>query len=66
MQAVEDIREARDTGVTTITNIKDSGIKELNDLISKYGIRFEDLSVLKSRVDQLNNCSCEANSNQRI
>lgn len=52
-QAVKDIREARDTGVTTITNIKDSGIEELNDLISKYGIRFEDLNVLKSRVDQL-------------
>lgn len=52
-QAIEDIGEARDTGVTTITNIKDSGIEELNDLISKYGIRFEDLNVLKSRIDQL-------------
>lgn len=52
-KAIEDIGEARDTGVTTITNIKDSGIEELNDLISKYGIRFEDLNVLKSRIDQL-------------
>ncbi len=52
-QAIEDIGEARDTGITTITNIKDSGIEELNDLISKYGIRFEDLNVLKSRIDQL-------------
>lgn len=52
-QAIADIGEARDTGVTTITNIKDSGIEELNDLISKYGIRFEDLNVLKSRIDQL-------------
>ena len=65
-QAVEDIREARDTGVTTISNIKDSGIEELNDLISKYGIRFEDLSVLKSRVDQLFDSGNLPNANTEI
>lgn len=65
-QAVEDIREARDTGITTITNVKDSGIEELNDLISKYGIRFEDLNVLKSRIDQLFDSGNLPNANTEI
>jgi hypothetical protein len=65
-QAVEDIREARDTGITTITNVKDSGIEELNDLISKYGIRFEDLNVLKSRIDQLFDSGNLPNANTEV
>ena len=64
--AVNEIKDARDTGVTKINDIKDSGVHELNDLISKYGIRVNDLSVLKSRVDQLFNSGDLPNANTEI
>lgn len=64
--AVNQIKDARDTGVTKINGIKDSGVQELNDLISKYGIRVNDLSVLKSRVDQLFNSGSLPDVNTEI
>lgn len=64
--AVNQIKDARDTGVTKINGIKDSGVQELNDLISKYGIRVNDLSVLKSRVDQLFNSGNLPDANTEI
>lgn len=64
--AVNQIKDARDTGVTKINGIKDSGVQELNDLISKYGIRVNDLSVLKSRVDQLFDSGNLPNANTEI
>ena len=64
--AVNQIKDARDTGITKINGIKDSGVQELNDLISKYGIRVNDLSVLKSRVDQLFNSGSLPDANTEI
>lgn len=64
--AVNQIKDARDTGVTKINGIKDSGVQELNDLISKYGIRVDDLSVLKSRVNQLFDSGNLPNANTEI
>ena len=64
--AVNQIKDARDTGITKINGIKDSGVQELNDLISKYGIRVNDLSVLKSRVDQLFNSGNLPDANTEI
>lgn len=64
--AVNQIKDARDTGIAKINGIKTSGMQELNDLISKYGIRVNDLSVLKSRVDQLFNSGSLPDANTEI